>query len=131
MGTWMQLQTALLNLAMNARDAMPDGGEIRIKTGRATLPGDQGVAEEGLEPGDYCVLRVTDTGCGIPPDTLTRIFDPFITTKGVGEGTGLGLSMVYGFVKQSGGDISVASEPDIGTNFEILLRPRRRPLRPS
>ena len=117
-----QLEQILLNLAVNARDAMPYGGTFRIETGSvAVRPGD----EEGVPPGDYIALTVADTGVGMTEETKQHIFEPFFTTKEQGKGTGLGLSMVYGIVKQSGGEISIDSAPGQGTTFRILL-PRSR-----
>ena len=115
-----QLENAILNLAVNARDAMPQGGEVRIETLNRTL--DSGLGEAG--PGDYVVISVTDTGFGMDAETLGRAFDPFFTTKEVGKGTGLGLSMVYGFVRQSGGHVEIRSAPGEGATVQILL-PRR------
>lgn len=111
-----QLESALLNLALNARDAMPDGGELRFKTGMVDASDNQ-----LLEPGNYVFIEVSDTGYGIDPDLLNLVFEPFFTTKELGEGTGLGLSMVYGFVKQSGGDVSIDSILSKGTTVKIWL----------
>lgn len=110
-----QLELALMNLAINARDAMPDGGTIRI-TGRNAHG-----SQFGLTEGDYVVLAVTDSGCGIAPDDLERVAEPFFTTKSIGKGTGLGLSMVYGFARQSGGMVRIKSELGEGTTVEIWL----------
>ncbi len=117
-----QLESALLNLAINARDAMPEGGRITIETANKWLD-DRGARERELSPGQYLSLCVTDTGAGIPDDIVERIFDPFFTTKPIGEGTGLGLSMVHGFVRQSGGQVRVYSEPGKGTTM-CLYFPR-------
>jgi signal transduction histidine kinase/CheY-like chemotaxis protein len=116
-----QLESALLNLVLNARDAMPDGGQLVVNTFNQHL--DTGFAEShgNLEPGDYVVLSVTDTGCGMPQSTMNRAFDPFFTTKPIGQGTGLGLSMIYGFSKQSGGHVTIQSEVDNGTTVNLYL----------
>jgi CheY-like chemotaxis protein len=111
-----QLELALMNLAINARDAMPEGGQIRIACRNAVLAeGDDAPA------GDYVVLAVSDTGCGIAPEMLERVTEPFFTTKAVGKGTGLGLSMVYGFAQQSGGTMRIDSRLDQGTTVELWL----------
>jgi signal transduction histidine kinase/ActR/RegA family two-component response regulator len=120
-----QLEAALTNLATNARDAMPRGGRLTIATANRHLDEDYGSQHAEVVPGDYAVIEVSDTGSGIPPELLTQIFDPFFTTKPQGEGTGLGLSMVFGFMKQSGGHINVYSEPSAGTTFRLYL-PRDR-----
>lgn len=119
-----QLENALLNLCINARDAMPDGGRIAIATANRVFDPD---AARGLElaPGDYLALSVSDTGAGMPPDVRAKAFDPFFTTKPLGQGTGLGLSMIYGFAKQSGGQVHIDSEPGQGTTVSIYL-PRHR-----
>ena len=122
-----QLETTLLNLAVNARDAMPQGGRLTIRTrlmdrvSAARTPALDG-------PGPWIAIEVSDTGVGIPPSALERIFEPFFTTKDVGKGSGLGLSQVYGFVQQSGGQITVDSEPAKGTSFRLLLRMSDREL---
>jgi PAS domain S-box-containing protein len=115
-----QLESALLNLAINARDAMPDGGRITIETANKWLD-ERGARERELTPGQYLSICVTDTGAGIPKDIVERIFDPFFTTKPIGEGTGLGLSMVHGFVRQSGGQVRVYSEPGSGATMCLYL----------
>jgi PAS domain S-box-containing protein len=116
-----QLESALVNIAINARDAMPKGGNLTIATGN--LHADDGFAAHHAEfaPGDYVTISITDTGCGMPPEVVARIFEPFFTTKAPGKGTGLGLAMVYGFIKQSKGHISAYSEVDHGTTFRIYL----------
>ncbi|WP_027583992.1 ATP-binding protein [Bradyrhizobium sp. Ai1a-2] len=113
-----QLETALLNLALNARDAMPDGGRLEIEARNVTL--DEG-AVAGVASGSYVKLSVTDTGCGMPQETLDRVFEPFFTTKELGKGTGLGLSMVYGFVRQSGGHVTIESTVGVGTTVTLYL----------
>jgi two-component system, cell cycle sensor histidine kinase and response regulator CckA len=116
-----QLEQVLVNLVINARDAMPDGGQITIETHPLTLTEVLKRDRASVPPGDYAVVRVMDTGVGIPPENLGKIFEPFFTTKRVGEGTGLGLSMAYGIVKQSGGFIFVDSDVGIGTTFTLYL----------
>lgn len=114
-----QMEQVVMNLATNARDAMPDGGTLVFTTGRLEVP--EGEAHPLLDPGRYAVLRVQDTGTGIPPENLRRIFDPFFTTKEMGRGTGLGLSTVHGIIKQSGGEITVESRQGEGTEFQVFL----------
>ncbi|RON51438.1 hybrid sensor histidine kinase/response regulator [Pseudomonas frederiksbergensis] len=116
-----QLESALLNLVLNARDAMPDGGKLVVKTFNQHLDTGFTEAHGNLEPGDYVVLSVTDTGCGMPQSTINRAFDPFFTTKPIGQGTGLGLSMIYGFSKQSRGHVTIQSEVDNGTTVNVYL----------
>lgn len=120
-----QLESAILNLANNARDAMPKGGQITIESQPAHL--DQFYAEKnpGVTPGDYIMVAVSDSGEGMSPEILEQVFQPFFTTKPQGMGTGLGLSMVYGFIKQSGGHVSIYSEPGHGTSVKMYL-PRRK-----
>ncbi|MFW3897450.1 ATP-binding protein [Pseudomonas bharatica] len=115
-----QLENALLNLCINARDAMPDGGRIRIETANTSLDAEGARAQEIAE-GEYVLLTVADTGIGMTPDILAKAFDPFFTTKPIGQGTGLGLSMIYGFAKQSGGQVRISSESSGGTSVQILL----------
>jgi len=114
-----ELENALLNLAVNARDAMPDGGRLMLETANVTAP----VADDpGAPPtGDYVVIRISDTGVGMAPSVIERAFEPFYTTKEVGRGTGLGLSQVYGFVSQSGGRVTIRSEPGQETTVAIYL----------
>ncbi|ATE67276.1 hybrid sensor histidine kinase/response regulator [Rhizorhabdus dicambivorans] len=125
-GLWLslvdanQLENAILNLCINARDAMPDGGRITIETGNKWMD-ERTARERGLEPGQYVTVCVSDTGTGIDRDILDRVFDPFFTTKPIGEGTGLGLSMVYGFARQSNGHVRIYSEVGHGTMVCIYL----------
>jgi two-component system, cell cycle sensor histidine kinase and response regulator CckA len=118
-----QVEQAVINLAVNARDAMPDGGTLVLSTALETV--DESAARSNLPmpPGQYVVLRVSDTGHGMSDETLVHIFEPFFTTKDVGKGTGLGLSMVYGTLKQIGGFIFVDSEINHGTTFRLYFRP--------
>jgi CheY-like chemotaxis protein len=116
-----QLESSIVNLATNARDAMPKGGKLLIATTNQTLDADYVAWQQDLAAGDYVRIEVSDTGMGMSPQVKERIFEPFYTTKEQGKGTGLGLSMVFGFIKQSGGHISVYSEPDIGTTFRLYL----------
>ena len=119
-GLWLafadanQLEIALLNLVVNSRDAMPEGGRLTIETGNVQFSDAAGPAQE-IAAGEYVMLAVTDSGTGMTKEVVDRAFDPFFTTKGPGKGSGLGLSMAYGFVKQSGGHIRLYSEPRHGT----------------
>jgi PAS domain S-box-containing protein len=115
------LENAILNLAINSRDAMPRGGELTVKATNVELDDFGAAMMEGIEPGHYVTISVADTGAGMRPDIVERAFDPFFTTKGVGEGSGLGLSMVYGFVRQSGGAARLHSELGRGSTVEIFL----------
>jgi len=117
----VQIETTLLNLCINARDAMPSGGTLVIETSRATLGAEYARTADDVTPGPYSLITVSDTGVGIPPEHIPRLFEPFFTTKGPGKGTGLGLSMVYGFVKQSGGHIKVYSEVGRGTSVKLYF----------
>ncbi|ROO34107.1 response regulator [Pseudomonas sp. 7SR1] len=116
-----QLESALLNLVLNARDAMPDGGKLVVKTYNQYLDTGFTDAYTNLEPGDYVVLSVQDTGCGMPEAVVSRAFDPFFTTKPIGQGTGLGLSMIYGFSKQSHGHVTIDSVVGQGTTVNLYL----------
>ncbi len=117
----VQLENAILNLAINARDAMNHRGKLTIEAGNASLDDEYASAHAGVTPGQYVVLALTDTGSGIPQEIIEKVFDPFFTTKATGQGTGLGLSMVYGFIKQSGGHVKIYSEEGHGTTVRIYL----------
>ncbi len=116
-----QFENALINIALNARDAMPGGGKLSIETTNIMLDESYAFKNPDMAAGPYVMIAISDTGCGMDPDVAKRIFEPFFTTKKAGEGTGLGLSMVYGFIRQSGGYIHVYSEPGHGTVFRIYL----------
>ncbi len=122
--TWCdvnQLESAILNLAINARDAMPDGGRLSIETSNVLLDQDLPAVQAEIKPGRYVSIRVADSGIGMDADVAARAFEPFFTTKPIGRGTGLGLSMLYGFVKQSAGHVQIESEPGRGTLFRLYL----------
>ncbi|SEM16531.1 signal transduction histidine kinase [Stigmatella aurantiaca] len=116
-----QFENALLNLVINARDAMPDGGKLTVATSNTHLDEAAARAFDELAPGDYVLLSVSDTGQGMPPEVIARAFEPFFTTKPIGQGTGLGLSMIYGFVRQSGGHVRIESQVGQGTTLSLLL----------
>jgi CheY-like chemotaxis protein len=120
-----QVETALLNLVINARDAMDGHGKLTIEAGNAFLDDNYALRHAEVTPGQYVMIAVSDTGCGIDPEILEKVFDPFFSTKPEGRGTGLGLSMVHGFVKQSGGHINIYTELDHGSTVRIYL-PRSR-----
>ncbi len=116
-----QLENVILNLSINARDAMTEGGRLVIETSNADLSDPYAAAIEDVVPGEYVLLAISDTGTGMPPEVISQAFDPFFTTKAVGKGSGLGLSMIYGFVRQSGGHARIYSELDEGTTMKIYL----------
>lgn len=117
----LQLENAIVNLAVNSRDALGGRGRLTIRTGNATLDEEYVRSHPDVVPGDYVMIMVRDFGCGMPPEVLARAFDPFFTTKGVGRGTGLGLSQVFGFIKQSGGHIGIESTVGEGTTIRLFL----------
>ncbi|MDE2064405.1 MAG: response regulator [Bradyrhizobium sp.] len=121
-----QFEQVIVNLAVNARDAMPDGGKLTVRTANVTTEEATQLAYKGMPAAEYVRIDITDTGTGIPPEIIDKIFEPFFSTKEVGKGTGLGLSTVYGIVKQTGGFVYVDSEPGKGTSFRIFL-PRHHP----
>ncbi|WP_316164747.1 MULTISPECIES: CHASE3 domain-containing protein [unclassified Bradyrhizobium] len=116
-----QLANALVNMAINARDAMPDGGRLLLETAKTTLDAAHAAANPGIVPGSYVMVAVSDTGSGMPLEVKDRAFEPFFTTKDAGKGSGLGLSMVYGFVRQSGGHVKLQSEQNRGTTIRLYL----------
>jgi CheY-like chemotaxis protein len=116
-----QLENALLNLAINARDAMPDGGRLTISLANVSVSAKAECKGEPIDPGDYTVIAVSDTGIGMSSDVAAKAFDPFFTTKPIGQGTGLGLSMIYGFVNQSQGHVRIESAEGQGTTVKLYL----------
>jgi len=126
-----EVENAVVNLAINARDAMPNGGKLVIETSNMIFDGQAAGPEAAIVPGDYVRLSVSDNGVGMSRETLARAFEPFFTTKPPGRGTGLGLSTIYGFVKQSNGNVTIYSEVDKGTTVNIYLPRRRADVRPD
>ena len=122
-----QMEQVLVNLAVNARDAMPGGGKLSIETAGFNVDRAYAASRASLTPGRYVTLKVSDTGTGMPPEVVARAFDPFFTTKPKGEGTGLGLATVYGIVTQAGGDVRIYSEPGLGTTITVLLPVTQEP----
>jgi CheY-like chemotaxis protein len=124
-----QIEQVIMNLAVNSRDAMPQGGKLVISTVPIRINESEAIHYPGLAPGEYVMMSVADTGCGMTPEVQAHIFEPFFTTKEKGHGTGLGLAMVYGIVKQCGGYIDVESRPGKGATFKIYLPPSREAAR--
>ena len=117
-----QFEQVVINLAVNARDAMPDGGKLTVRTANVSERDSEKLDHAGMEPGEYVLCEVTDTGTGMPPEVMDKIFEPFFSTKEVGKGTGLGLSTVYGIIKQTGGYVYPHSDgKGLGTTFRIYL----------
>jgi CheY-like chemotaxis protein len=115
------VEQVIMNLAVNSRDAMPDGGTLFIETSRISIDNDLAAASFSISRGNYVSLTVSDDGTGMTPEVQAKLFEPFFTTKEPGKGTGLGLSTVYGIVKQTGGSVSVHSSPGLGTTFRVLF----------
>jgi nitrogen-specific signal transduction histidine kinase len=115
------LESCIVNLASNARDAMPRGGVLRIATANRSIDADAAAVQQTVCPGEYVMIEVADTGAGMSPEVLSRVFEPFFTTKAPAQHSGLGLSMVFGFIRQSGGHITVDSEPGSGTTLRLFL----------
>jgi signal transduction histidine kinase len=124
-----QIEQVLVNLAVNARDAMPQGGKLIIHTANTSIDETAGLGE--VPPGQYVALKVSDTGAGMPKDVMDRVFEPFFTTKPKGAGTGLGLATVYGIITQAGGRVRVYSEPGLGTSFTVLLPVTEQDMAPA
>ena len=126
-----QLEQTVLNLCINARDAMPAGGTLTLKTRNESVSGEEERSQGSVPPGEYISLLISDTGMGIPPENIPRIFEPFFTTKEPGKGTGMGLAMAYGIVKNHGGFLDVTSEPGLDTTFRVLLPASSKDVPPS